>query len=138
MTYVCITGNEQSPAALQQRLERVLASHPRVLCELRLDYLDLNPAAAFGFLARLPGEMAPRLILTQRLKASGVMANGQCGWDVMTWQSWWRDVMALRPWFAADLDWLVLDRLAGESLAWRGKFRSQHAFFSLHGSLSEV
>lgn len=138
MTYVCITGNEQSPAALQQRLERVLASHPRVLCELRLDYLDLSPAATFGFLARLPGEMAPRLILTQRLKASGPVANGQCSWDVMTWQSWWRDVMALRPWYAVDLDWLVLDRLAGESLAWRGKFRSRHAFFSLHATLPEV
>lgn len=138
MTYVCITGNEQSPAALQQRLERVLASHPRVLCELRLDYLDLSPGALFGFLARLPAEMAPRLILTQRLKASGPVANGQCTWDVMTWQSWWHDVMALRPWYAVDLDWLILDRLAGESLAWRGKLRSRHAFFSLHATLPEV
>lgn len=138
MTYVCVTGNEQSPAALEQRLERVLASHPRVLCEARLDYLDLNPAAAFAFVAKLPSQMAPRLILTQRLKASGPVANGQCGWDVMTWQSWWKDVMILRPWFAVDLDWLVLDRLAGESLAWRGKFRSRHAFFSLHAPLKEI
>jgi 3-phosphoshikimate 1-carboxyvinyltransferase len=138
MAYVCITGNEQSPAALQQRLERVLASHVRVLCEARLDFLDLSPAAAFGFLARLPAEMAPRLILTQRLKASGPLAGGQCGWDIVTWQSWWRDVMALRPWFAVDLDWLVLDRLAGESLGWRGKFRSRHAFFSLHAPLKEM
>lgn len=138
MAYVCITGNEQSPAALQQRVERVLASHLRVLCELRLDYLDLNPAAAFGFLARLPADLAPRLILTQRLKASGPLAGGQCAWDIMTWQSWWRDVMALRPWFAVDLDWLVLDRLAGESLGWRGKFRSRHAFFSLHAPLKEI
>lgn len=139
MTYVCITGNEQSPASLEQRIERVLASHPRVLCELRLDFLDLTPAAAFSFLARLPAEMAPRLVLTQRLKASGSVANGRCGWDVLTWQSWWRDVMALRPWFAADLDWLVLDRLAGESLEWRGgKFRSRHSFFSLHGTLAEA
>lgn len=143
MTYVCITGNEQSPATLEQRIERVLASHPRVLCELRLDFLDLNPAAAFSFLARLPAEMAPRLVLTQRLKASGPQANGRCGWDVMTWQSWWRDVMALRPWFAADLDWLVLDRLAGESLGWRGgpkgmASRARHAFFSLHSTLDEA
>lgn len=138
MAYVCITGNEQSPAALEQRLERVLHSHPRVLCELRLDFLDLNPAAAFHFLARLPAEMAPRLVLTQRLKASGPLSSGQCGWDVNTWQSWWRDVMALRPWFAVDLDWLVLDRLAGEALSWKGKFRSRHAFFSLHGTLDEV
>jgi 3-phosphoshikimate 1-carboxyvinyltransferase len=138
MTYVCITGNEQSPAALEQRLERVIFGHPRVLCELRMDYLDLSPASAFAFLARLPAEMANRLILTQRLKASGSIASGQCGWDVLTWQSWWRDVMALRPWFAVDLDWLVLDRLAGESLAWRGKFRSRHAFFSIHGSLNEI
>jgi 3-phosphoshikimate 1-carboxyvinyltransferase len=139
MTYVCITGNEQSPAVLEQRIESVLASHPRVLCELRLDFLDLSPAAAFSFLARLPAEMAPRLVLTQRLKASGPLASGRCGWDVVTWQSWWRDVMALRPWFATDLDWLVLDRLAGESLAWRGgKFRSRHSFFSLHGTLDEV
>ncbi len=139
MTYVCITGNEQSPASLEQRIERVLASHPRVLCELRLDYLDLNPASAFSFLARLPGEIAPRLVLTQRLRASGPHASGRCGWDVMTWQSWWKDVMALRPWFAADLDWIVLDRLAGESLGWRGgKFRSRHSFFSLHTSLDEA
>ncbi len=138
MTYVCITGNEQSPGTLEQRLERVLASHPRVLCELRLDYLDLSPAAAFAFLARLPAEIAPRLVLTQRLKASGPLANGHCGWDVLTWQSWWRDVMALRPWFAVDLDWLELDRLAGESLAWRTPFRSRHAFFSLHATLREA
>ncbi len=138
MTYVCVTGNEQSPSILEQRLERVLASHPRVLCELRLDFLDLSPAAAFSFLAKLPAEMAPRLILTQRLKASGALADGHCSWDVVTWQSWWRDVMALRPWFAVDLDWLVLDRLAGESLRWQGKFRSRHAFFSLHGTLAEV
>ncbi|MGZ3735678.1 MAG: type I 3-dehydroquinate dehydratase, partial [Bdellovibrionota bacterium] len=118
--------------------ERVLASHPRVLCEVRLDYLDFNPAAAFSFLARLPAEMAPRLVLTQRLKASGGIASGHCNWDVITWQSWWKDVMALRPWFAVDLDWLVLDRLAGESLAWRGRFRSRHAFFSLHASLPEA
>ena len=95
MTYVCITGNEQSSSALEQRIERVFTSHPRVLCELRLDYLDLNPAAAFSFLARLPAELAPRLVLTQRLKASGGTANGRCGWDVLTWQSWWRDVMIL-------------------------------------------
>lgn len=138
MAYVCITGNEQTPAALQQRLERVLASHVRVLCEARLDFLDLTPAAAFGFLARLPADLAPRLILTQRLRASGELAGGQCGWDIMTWQSWWRDVMALRPWFAVDLDWLVLDRLAGESLGWRGKFRSRHAFFSLHAPIKEI
>jgi 3-phosphoshikimate 1-carboxyvinyltransferase len=138
MTYVCITGNEQSQAALEQRLERVLASHPRVLCELRLDYIDATPASAFAFLARLPVEMAPRLVLTQRLKASGPLAGGHCGWDVMTWQSWWHDVMALRPWFAVDLDWLVLDRLAGESLTWRGRFRSRHAFFSLHATLDEA
>jgi 3-phosphoshikimate 1-carboxyvinyltransferase len=138
MTYVCITGNEQSPTALGQRVERVLASHPRVLCELRLDYLDLHPAAAFSFLARLPGEFAPRLVLTQRLKASGPQANGKCAWDVITWQSWWKDVLSLRPWFAADLDWLVLDRLAGESLGWRGRFRSRHAFFSLHAALDEA
>ncbi len=138
MAHVCITGNEQSPAALEQRLERVLFGHPRVLCEVRLDYLDLSPANAFSFLARLPAEMANRLILTQRLKASGPVAAGNCTWDVLTWQSWWKDVMALRPWFAVDLDWLVLDRLAGESLAWRGKFRSRHAFFSLHGSLPEI
>lgn len=138
MTYVCITGNEQNPASLEQRLERVLASHPRVLCELRLDYLDLSPAVAFAFLARLPAEMAPRLVLTQRLKASGPQANGHCGWDVYTWQSWWKDVMALRPWFAVDLDWLVLDRLAGEALGWRGRFRSRHAFFSLHATLDEA
>ena len=143
MTYVCITGNEQSQATLEQRIERVLASHPRVLCELRLDFLDLNPAAAFSFLARLPAEMAPRLVLTQRLKASGPQASGRCGWDVLTWQSWWRDVMALRPWFATDLDWLVLDRLAGESLAWRGgpkgsTGRARHSFFSLHATLDEA
>lgn len=138
MTYVCITGNEQSPGTLEQRLERVLASHPRVLCELRLDYLDLSPAAAFAFLARLPAEIAPRLVLTQRLKASGPLASGQCGWDAITWQSWWRDVMALRPWFAVDLDWLELDRLAGESLAWRTPFRSRHAFFSLHATIPEA
>lgn len=138
MTYVCITGNEQSTSALTQRLERVLGAHPRVLCELRLDYLDLHPPGAFGFLARLPADWAPRLILTQRLKASGPLANGACAWDVLTWQSWWKDVMALRPWFAVDLDWLVLDQLAGESLAWRGKFRSRHAFFSLHAPLAEI
>lgn len=139
MTYVCVTGNEQSPGALQQRLERVLSSHPRVLCELRLDFLDLNPAAAFGFLARLPVDMTTRLILTQRLKASGPVANGQCGWDVLTWQSWWQDVMALRPWYGVDLDWLVLDSLTGESLIWQGgKFRARHPFFSLHGSISEI
>ena len=28
MTYVCITGNEQSPGSLEQRLDRVLTSHP--------------------------------------------------------------------------------------------------------------
>lgn len=138
MAHVCITGNEQSPAALEQRLERVLYGHPRVLCELRLDYLDLSPANAFSFLARLPSEMAHRLVLTQRLKASGPVAAGQCSWDVMTWQSWWKDVMAIRPWFAVDLDWLVLDRLAGESLGWGGKFRTRHPFFSLHGSLKEI
>jgi 3-dehydroquinate dehydratase len=66
------------------------------------------------------------------------VANGQCAWDVETWQSWWKDVMALRTWFAVDLDWLVLDRLAGESLDWRGKFRSRHAYFSLHATLDEV
>lgn len=139
MTYVCVTGNEQSPASLQQRVERVLASHPRVLCEMRLDFLDLSPAATFGFLARLPADMAPRLILTQRLKASGPVAGGQCGWDVQTWQSWWQDVMAFRPWYGVDLDWLVLDRLTGESLAWRGgKFRARHTFFSLHAPLAEI
>ncbi|RZA07341.1 MAG: type I 3-dehydroquinate dehydratase [Proteobacteria bacterium] len=138
MAYVVVTGNEQSPAALEHRLERILASHPRVLCELRLDFLDLSPAAAFHFLARLPAEMAPRLVLTQRLKASGPLAGGQCGWDVLTWQSWWRDVMALRPWFAVDLDWLVLDRLAGEAVTWQEKFRARHAFFSLHGTIAEV
>lgn len=138
MTYVCITGNERNASSLEQRLERVLASHPRVLCEVRLDYLDLNPAAAFGFLARLPSHMAPRLVLTQRLKASGPQANGQCAWDVLTWQSWWKDVMALRPWFAVDLDWLVLDRIEGAALAWQGRFRSRHAFFSLHATLDEA
>lgn len=138
MTYVCITGNEQNPSSLEQRLERALKAHPRVLCELRLDYLDMSPAAAFAFLAKLPPDMAPRLILTQRLKASGPTANGHCPWDVHTWQSWWKDVMALRPWFAVDLDWLVLDRLAGESLVWGGKFRSRHAFFSLHANLPEI
>lgn len=138
MTYVCITGNEQSPLALEQRLERVLGSHPRVLCELRLDFLDFSPVHAFSFLARLPADWAPRLILTQRLKASGPVANGACSWDVNAWQSWWKDVMALRPWFAVDLDWLVLDRLAGEALGWRGTFRSRHAFFSLHATLEEA
>ncbi len=138
MTYVCITGNEQSPAALEQRLERVLRSHPRVLCELRLDQLDLTPSAAFGFLARLPAEMAPRLVLTQRLRTSGTIAQGGCGWDILTWQSWWRNVMALRPWYAVDIDWIVLDRLAGDALEWRGKFRARHAFFSLHASLDEL
>src|SRR5688500_11455418 len=139
MTYVCVTGNEQTPSALEQRIERVLSSHPRVLCELRLDYLDLSPAATFGFLARLPADMAPRLILTQRLKASGALAAGHCGWDVQTWQSWWQDVMAFRPWYGVDLDWLVLDQLTGESLAWRGgKFRARHTFFSLHAPLAEV
>ena len=138
MAYVCITGNEQNPSALEQRIERVLHTHPRVLCELRLDFLDLSPAAAFHLLARLPAEYAPRLVLTQRLKASGPLGKGGCSWDVNTWQSWWHDVMALRPWFAVDLDWLVLDRLAGEALAWKGKFRSRHAFFSLHGTLDEV
>lgn len=124
--------------ALEQRLERILGSHPRVLCELRLDFLDFHPPHAFGFLARLPVDWAPRLILTQRLKASGPVAKGACSWDVLTWQSWWKDVMALRPWFAVDLDWLVLDRLAGEALTWRGSFRSRHAFFSLHASLDEA
>lgn len=138
MTYVCITGNEQNPMALEQRVERVLSSHPRVLCELRLDYLDFHPPSAFGFLARLPSHWAPRLIITQRLKASGPVANGNCSWDVNTWQSWWRDVMALRPWFGVDLDWLILDRLAGEALSWRGQFRGRHAFFSLHAPLSEA
>lgn len=138
MAYVVVTGNEQSPAALEQRLERILATHPRVLCELRLDFLDLSPAAAFHFLARLPAEMAPRLVLTQRLRASGPLAAGHCAWDVNTWQSWWRDVMALRPWFAVDLDWLVIDRLAGEAITWGDKFRARHAFFSLHGTLAEV
>ncbi|MGE3263550.1 MAG: type I 3-dehydroquinate dehydratase [Bacteriovoracia bacterium] len=139
MTYVCVTGNEQSPAALEQRLERVLSSHPRVLCELRLDFLDLTPAAAFGFLARIPVEMTTRLILTQRLKASGALASGNCGWDALTWQSWWQDVMAFRPWYGVDLDWLVLDSLTGESLAWHGgKFRAKHAFFSLHASIGEL
>ncbi len=138
MAHVCITGNEQSPAALEQRLERVLYGHPRVLCELRLDYLDLSPANAFSFLARLPSEMAHRLVLTQRLKASGPLASGNCSWDVITWQSWWKDVMAIRPWFAVDLDWLVLDRLVGESLGWGGNFRTRHAFFSLHGTLQEI
>lgn len=138
MPYVCITGNEQSPSALEQRLESVLRASPRMLCELRLDYLDLNPAAAFAFLAKLPSEWAPRLILTQRLQASGAVARGQCTWDVNTWQSWWKDVMGLRPWFAVDLDWLILDRLAGESLGWRGRFRSRHAFFSLHAELDEI
>jgi 3-phosphoshikimate 1-carboxyvinyltransferase len=138
MTYVCITGNERNTSSLEQRLERVLASHPRVLCEVRLDYLDLTPAAAFGFLARLPAEMAPRLVLTQRLKASGAQASGHCAWDVLTWQSWWKDVMALRPWFAVDLDWLVLDRIEGAALAWQGRFRSRHAFFSLHATLDEA
>jgi 3-phosphoshikimate 1-carboxyvinyltransferase len=138
MTYVCITGNERTPRDLEQRLERVLASHPRVLCEVRLDYLDMNPASAFGFLARLPSHMAPRLVLTQRLKASGPQAAGGCTWDVLTWQSWWKDVMALRPWFAVDLDWLVLDRIEGAALAWQGRFRSRHAFFSLHATLDEA
>ncbi len=116
----------------------MLVSHPRVLCELRLDYLDLSPVAAFAFLARLPAELAPRLVLTQRLKASGPLANGHCVWDVMTWQSWWRDVLVLRPWYAVDLDWLVLDQLTGESLGWRGHFRSPHVFFSLHSTIPEA
>src|SRR3989344_4814831 len=137
MTYVCITGNEESPERLEKRLDRVLRSHPKLLCELRLDYLDLSPAAAFAFLAKLPQEWSPRLILTQRLKASGEIARGHCAWDVLTWQSWWKDIMALKPWFAVDLDWLILDRLAGESLAWRGTFRSRHAFFSLHSTVDE-
>jgi len=138
MTYVCITGNEQSPSALLSRVESVLQKYPRVLCEARLDFLDLSPAHAFGFLARIPPEMASRMILTQRLKASGPEAGGHCTWDIFTWQSWWRDVMALRAWYAVDLDWIVLDRLTGDSLEWRGKLRARHAFFSLHSSLKEI
>ncbi len=138
MTYVCITGNENDPRALQDRLERVLRTHSRLLCELRLDYLDLSPGTVFSFLAKLPSEWAPRLVLTQRLRASGMTAQGRCGWDLPTWQSWWKDVMSLRPWFAVDLDWIVLDRLAGEGLSWQGKFSGRHAFFSLHGSLDEL
>jgi 3-phosphoshikimate 1-carboxyvinyltransferase len=139
MTYVCVTGNEQSAAALEQRIERVLSSHPRVLCELRLDFLDLSPAATFGFLARIPVDLTTRLILTQRLKASGPLSSGHCNWDVLTWQSWWQDVMAFRPWYGVDLDWLVLDSLTGESLIWHGgKFRAKHAFFSLHATISEL
>ena len=138
MTFICITGNETSPQRLEDRLIQVLGSNERLLCELRLDYLDLSPSEAFHFLAKLPREWSSRLVLTQRLKASGVVARGQCNWDVLTWQSWWKDVMALKPWFAVDLDWLVLDQLAGESLAWQGTFKSKHAFFSLHGTLEEI
>ncbi|NUM88273.1 MAG: hypothetical protein HUU37_03630 [Bdellovibrionales bacterium] len=138
MTHVCITGNETDPGALRQRVDEVIRSHARVLCELRLDYLDLSPAHAFSFLAKLPSDWAPRLVITQRLRASGLAAQGRCGWDVPTWQSWWKDVMALRPWFAVDLDWLVVDRITGESLSWQGTFRGRHAFFSLHGTLDEA
>lgn len=100
--------------------------------------MDLSPAHAFGFLARIPPEIASRMILTQRLRASGPEAGGHCTWDIFTWQSWWRDVMALRAWYAVDLDWVVLDRLAGDTLEWRGKLRARHAFFSLHSSLKEA
>ncbi len=138
MTYVCITGNESDPGALRQRVDEVIRSHSRVLCELRLDFLDLSPAHAFSFLAKLPSDWAPRLVITQRLRASGLAGQGRCGWDVPTWQSWWKDVMSLRPWFAVDLDWLVIDRITGESLDWQGTFRGRHAFFSLHGTLEEA
>ena len=138
MTYVCITGNENDPRALQERIDQVLRTHSRLVCELRLDYLDLSPGATFSFLAKLPSEWAPRLVLTQRLRASGVTAQGRCGWDVPTWQSWWKDVMSLRPWFAVDLDWIVLDRLNGEGLTWQGQFSGRHAFFSLHAPLDEL
>jgi 3-phosphoshikimate 1-carboxyvinyltransferase len=139
MAHVCITGNEQSPAALEQRIERVLGANPRVVCELRLDYLDLNPAAAFAFLARLPQSYAPRLVITNRLAISGSLAGGRCQWGILAWQSWWKDVIALRPWFICDLDWVVLDRLAQETLAW-GPFsrRAKNLVFSLHDEVSEL
>ncbi|MCO5143317.1 MAG: type I 3-dehydroquinate dehydratase [Oligoflexia bacterium] len=138
MAYVCISGNEQNTRSLEQRVISVLSAHPRVLCELRLDFLELNPAQCFSFLAKIPTDYAPRLVLTQRLKVSGEIARGRCAWDIGTWQSWWSDVMALRPWFAVDLDWIILDRLAGESLRWRWPLRARRVIFSFHGTLEEI
>lgn len=138
MTQICITGNESSVDALEERLEHVFAAHPDLIAEVRLDKLGLSPQQAFQFLAKLPVEWARRLVVTQRLRASGLLARGGCDWDVLTWQSWWRDVLPLKPWFACDLDWLLIDRLAAESLSWQIPQKSGRLFFSLHADLDEL
>jgi 3-phosphoshikimate 1-carboxyvinyltransferase len=138
MTYVCITGNESNPEDLRQRLEKVMSTPAPLLAELRLDYLSLSPNECFRFLLSLPEDWSSRLVLTQRLSASGPAAGGRCRWDIPTWQNWWREVIRLRPWYAVDLDWIVVDELANESLSWPQEFRSKHALFSVHGTLDEI
>jgi 3-phosphoshikimate 1-carboxyvinyltransferase len=138
MTYVCITGNESNPEELRSRLQTIMDLQVPLLAELRLDYLSLSPSESFRFLLSLPEDWAPRLVLTQRLSASGPHAQGRCRWDIPTWQNWWREVMQMRPWYAIDLDWLVVDELASESLSWPMTFSAKHALFSIHGGLDEI
>lgn len=138
MTYVCITGNESNPEDLRRRIEKVINSQLPLVTELRLDYLGLNPRDSFKFLMSLPEAWVSRLVITQRLAASGPLANGKCRWDIPSWQNWWREVWRARPWYAIDLDWLVIDELANESLSWVDEFSNGRAFFSLHGEVTEI
>src|SRR3989344_5179271 len=115
---ICVTGAENSEWKLKSRVQEVLRAHPDFICELRLDHLRYAPTELFRFLATLPEDWTDRIILTNRLAAFHPDAKGQCVWDLQTWQSWWQEVLQFRSWFAVDLDWIVLDRLTGESISW--------------------
>lgn len=136
MTKICITGKESTPDALFKRLQTVMDECSSTLCELRMDFLSLDFSGSLQFLRDLPGEWSKRLLVTQRLQLTGESGRGECRWSLPEWQDWWYEVAQISQWYAMDIDWVLLDRIEGESVAWsRGRFKSQNILFSHHGDL---
>ncbi len=138
MTKICVTGVETDLEELTKRLQYVFSRNPEVICEIRMDYIGLSPADSLRYLRSLPPKWACRSILTQRLALTNEFGQGHCQWNVSQWQEWWYEVLATQKWFAADIDWVLLDRIKAESIKWDlSKFHGQSIFFSYHGSLRE-
>lgn len=125
---------------MRARLQEVLRAEGEALCELRLDALKLSPTATLDFLASLPSEWVPRLILTLRHRRSGPWADGDCDWDTGSWVEWWTAAMQMRPWHAVDLDWFAeIPAWAGVDLrARRSNAGAKRIYFSYHGAWEEL
>lgn len=139
---ICVTGNETTLAALVARISRVLAEDPTVICEARIDYLQLSPEAWPDFLSFIRANFSPqemrRILITLRRQDSGVAASGNCSWPLETWFTGLAKLALSDCFWGVDIDWrkslaaadLPKPKNTKIILSWHGDLSEMHAIFS--------